>query len=127
MDKRAITTTTAPKAIGPYSQAIEAGGWLYLSGQIPIDPKTNQLVLGTIEEQTERVLKNAEEVLAAAGASLQNVVKVTLFLANMEDFPKVNVTYSKFFKSVPPARSTVQVARLPRDVGIEVEMVAYLG
>lgn len=127
MDKQAISTTAAPKAIGPYSQAIKAGGWLYLSGQIPIDPATNQLVLGTIEEQTERVLKNAEGVLSAAGASLQNVVKVTLFLANMEDFPKVNDTYSKFFTSVTPARSTVQVARLPKDVGIEIEMVAYLG
>jgi len=127
MDKQAISTTAAPKAIGPYSQAIKAGGWLYLSGQIPIDPKTNQLILGTIEEQTELVLKNAEGVLEAAGASLQNVVKVTLFLANMQDFPKVNDTYSKFFKSVPPARSTVQVARLPKDVGIEVEMVAYVG
>ncbi len=127
MDKQAVTTSAAPKAIGPYSQAIKAGGWLYLSGQIPIDPETNQLVLGPIEEQTELVLKNAAEVLAAASSSLQNVVKVTLFLANMEDFPKVNETYSKFFKSVPPARSTVEVARLPKDVGIEVEMIAYLG
>ena len=127
MDKQAISTANAPKAIGPYSQAIKAGGWLYLSGQIPIDPKTDQLVLGSIEEQTELVLKNAQEVLAAAGASLENVVKVTLFIANMDDFPKINNTYSKFFKSVPPARSTVQVARLPRDVGVEVDMVAYLG
>ena len=109
MDKQAITTTAAPKAIGPYSQAIKAGGWLYLSGQIPIDPKTNQLVLGTIEEQTERVLKNAQGVLEAAGASLQNVVKVTLFLANMQDFPKVNETYSKFFKSVPPSLKAITV------------------
>jgi 2-iminobutanoate/2-iminopropanoate deaminase len=127
MDKQAISTINAPKAIGPYSQAIKAGGWVYLSGQIPINPETNQLSLGSIEEQTELVLKNAQEILLTAGASLEHVVKVTLFIANMEEYPRINDVYSKFFKSVPPARSAVQVARLPRDVGIEVEMVAHVG
>lgn len=112
--------------MGPYSQAIKAGGWIYLSGQIPIDAKTNELVLKTIEEQTELVLKNSQQVLEAAGASLENVVKVTLFIENMEDFGKINGVYSTFFSAIPPARSAVQVSRLPKGVGIEVDMVAYV-
>jgi len=127
MEKEAIFTETAPRAVGPYSQAIKAGGWLYLSGQIPIAPETNQVLSGTIEEQTKLVLNNAKKVLEAAGASLENVVKVTVYLADMDDFAKVNEVYSSFFSTIPPARSAVQVARLPKDVDIEIDMVAYLG
>jgi 2-iminobutanoate/2-iminopropanoate deaminase len=124
MKKQAITTDAAPKAVGPYSQAIKAGQWIFLSGQIPIDPETNQVALGSIEEQTSLVLRNAGHVLEAAGSSLERVVKVTLFIANMEEYPKINAVYSTFFPNIPPARSVVQVARLPRDVGIEAEMIA---
>jgi 2-iminobutanoate/2-iminopropanoate deaminase len=122
-----ISTEKAPKAIGPYSQAIRAGQFIFLSGQIPIDSKTNQLLAGTIEEQTVLVLKNARQVLKAAGASLANVVKTTIFLSDLEDFSKVNAVYARYFPSNPPARSTVQAARLPRNVGIEIEMIAFLG
>lgn len=127
MEKEIVFTETAPKAVGPYSQAIKAGGWIYLSGQIPIDPETDRLISGTIEEQAELVLNNARNVLAAAGASLENAVKVTVYLADMDDFAKVNEVYSKFFPSDPPARAAVQVARLPKDVGIEIDMVAFAG
>jgi 2-iminobutanoate/2-iminopropanoate deaminase len=127
MDKQAIFTEAAPRAVGPYSQAIKAGGWIYLSGQIPIDAKTNKLVLKTIEEQTDLVLRNSQQVLEAAGASLENVVKVTLFIENMEDFGRINDVYATFFSAIPPARSAVQVSRLPKGVGIEVDMVAYVG
>jgi len=127
MEKEAIFTEAAPRAVGPYSQAIKAGGWLYLSGQIPIAPETNQVLSGTIEEQTKLVLNNAKKVLEAAVASLENVVKVTVYLADMDDFAKVNEVYSSFFSTIPPARSAVQVARLPKDVDIEIDMVAYLG
>jgi len=126
MGKEQIFTKDAPRALGPYSQAIRVGGWIYLSGQIPINPNTNEVVRGTIEEQTELVLKNAQQVLKAAGASLENVVKVTLFIANMDDFGKINDVYAGFFSSSPPARSAVQVARLPKDVGIEADMIAYV-
>ena len=127
MPKQSIFTENAPRAVGPYSQAIRAGDWIYLSGQIPIDPNNNQVVRGTIEEQTELVLTNAQRVLEAAGASFEHVVKVTLFIANMEEFGKINDVYSRFFASDPPARSAVQVARLPKAVGIEVDMIAYMG
>ena len=126
MPKEAIATDKAPAAVGPYSQAIKTGQWIFLSGQIPIDPATNQVTLGPIEQQTELVLKNAQRVLEAAGASLSHVVKATLFLANMEDYPRVNGMYARFFPYDPPARSAVQVARLPKDVGIEIEMIAFL-
>lgn len=124
MDRETVFTEMAPRAVGPYSQAVKAGGCLYLSGQIPIAPETNQVVTGTIEEQTELVLNNAKKVLEAAGASLENVVKVTVYLADMDEFARVNEVYSRFFPSAPPARSAVQVARLPKDVGIEVDMIA---
>ncbi len=107
--------------------ADSGGGWIYLSGQIPISPETNQVISGTIEEQAELVLNNAKNVLEAAGASLENVVKVTVYLADMDDFAKVNEIYSTFFPSKPPARAAVQVARLPKDVSIEVDMVAFTG
>ncbi len=127
MEKEIVFTDMAPRAVGPYSQAIKAGGWIYLSGQIPIAPETNQVISGTIEEQAELVLNNAKNVLEAAGASLENVVKVTVYLADMDDFAKVNEVYSTFFPANPPARAAVQVARLPKDVAIEVDMVAFLG
>ena len=126
MDKEAVFTDKAPRALGPYSQAVKAGGWLYLSGQIPISPETNQVVSGTIEEQTKLALSNAKAVLEAAGASLENVVKVTIYLANMDDFAKVNEVYATFFPDAFPARSALQAARLPKDVGIEIDMVACL-
>ncbi len=127
MEKEIVFTDMAPQAVGPYSQAIKAGGWIYLSGQIPIAPETNQVISGAIEEQAELVLNNAKNVLEAAGASLENVVKVTVYLADMDDFAKVNEVYSTFFPAKPPARAAVQVARLPKDVAIEIDMVAFLG
>jgi 2-iminobutanoate/2-iminopropanoate deaminase len=124
--KSAVSTQKAPAAIGPYSQAIKAGNLVFVSGQLPINPATGQLLTGAIEEQTEQVLRNVQAVLEAAGASLENVVKTTLFIRDMNDFPKINETYAKFFKNCPPARATVQVARLPKDAGIEIEAVAVL-
>ena len=126
MERETVFTEMAPRAVGPYSQAIKAGGWIYLSGQIPIVPETNQVVAGPIADQTQLVLSNARQVLKAAGATLENVVKVTVYLADMDDFATVNEVYSTFFPTKPPARAAVQVARLPKDVGIEVDMVAFL-
>ncbi|MFN0140917.1 MAG: RidA family protein [Pyrinomonadaceae bacterium] len=122
--KRAVESPDAPKAIGPYSQAIIANGFVYTAGQIGTDPKTGTLVEGGITEQTEQVLKNLAAVLKAAGSSLDSAVKTTVFLADMNDFAKMNEVYAKFFKKPYPARSTVQVARLPRDAKIEIEVVA---
>jgi len=119
-----VSTETAPGAIGPYSQAIIAGDLVFCSGQIPLDPNNGQLVNGTIEEQTRRVLDNLSAVLAAAGTSLDRVVKTTIFLADMNDFAAVNATYAEYFPQEPPARSTVQAARLPRDVRVEIEAIA---
>lgn len=126
MVKQVISTDKAPAAIGPYSQAIKAGGFLFLSGQIPIDPKTGQLITSGIAEQTRQVLKNLEQVLIAAGATLKDVVKTTIFLANMGDFAKVNETYAEFFPEGSPARATVEVSRLPKNVGIEIEAIAIV-
>lgn len=122
--KRAIETADAPKAIGPYSQAIVANGFVYTSGQIGLEPKTGSLVEGGIVEQTEQALKNIETVLKASGSSTDDVVKTTVFLADMNDFAKMNEVYAKHFKAPFPARSTVQVARLPRDAKVEIEVVA---
>ena len=122
--KQIISTAAAPKAIGPYSQAVVFNGIAYLSGQIPLDPVTNQLIDGGIELQTERVLENLKAVLEAAGASLTSVVKTTVFLKDMADFPKMNEIYSRYFVENPPARSTVQAARLPRDVSVEIDCIA---
>lgn len=121
-----IATNRAPSAIGPYSQAIKANGMIFTSGQIPINPATKELVAGTIEEQTRLVLDNLQVVLEAAGTDLAHVVKTTVFLKNMEDFPKVNGVYSEYFPVPCPARSCVEVARLPRDVSVEIEAVAVL-
>ncbi len=122
--KEIITTESAPGAIGPYSQAIKAGGMVFCSGQIPIDPKTGQFVSDVVGEQTEQVLQNLSEVLKAAGTSLDNVVKTTVFLADMEDFVEMNEVYGKFFSDNKPARATVQAARLPRDARVEIECIA---
>lgn len=119
-----IQTDRAPQAIGPYSQAIKANGFIFASGQIPLDPATGQLIEGDIRVQTERVLNNAQAVLEAAGSSLNRVVKTTVFLADMNDFAAMNEVYSTFFSATRPARSTVQAARLPRDVKVEIEVVA---
>lgn len=124
--KDIISTTNAPRAIGPYSQAIVFNGLVFLSGQIPLDPTTNQLVEDGIEAQTERVLANLRAVLEAAGSSLAHVVKTTVFLKDMGEFPQVNEVYARFFTGNPPARSTVEVSRLPRDVRVEIDCIAAI-
>lgn len=123
--KRAVETVDAPKAIGPYSQAIVANGFVFAAGQIGTDPKTGLLAEG-IEGQVEQTLKNIAAVLKASGSSMENVVKATVFLADINDFAKMNEIYSKYFKAPFPARSTVQVARLPRDAKVEIEVIALL-
>ena len=125
--KQIITTERAPQAIGPYSQAVVANGFVFASGQIPIDPETGQFVEGGIVEQTEQVLRNVSNLLEAAGTGLARVVKTTVFLADMNDFAAMNETYARFFGENPPARSTVQAARLPRDARVEIEVVALAG
>jgi 2-iminobutanoate/2-iminopropanoate deaminase len=125
--KDRVQTDSAPKAIGPYSQAIRANGLVFASGQIPLDPATMQIVEGGIREQTERVLNNLAAVLQAAGSSLDRVVKTTVFLADLTDFGEMNETYGRFFGEAPPARSTVEVARLPRDVRVEIDVIALAG
>ncbi len=127
VSRTVVATEYAPGAIGPYSQAIIAGGLVFSSGQIPLDPTTNQLVEGGIEVQTRRVLDNLAAVLQAAGSSLEQVVKTTIFLQDMNDFATVNTIYAEYFGADPPARSTVQVARLPRDVRVEIEAIALRG
>jgi 2-iminobutanoate/2-iminopropanoate deaminase len=126
-DKKAVSTDTAPKAIGPYSQAIVSNGFAFLSGQIPLDPATNTLIEGDIAAQTERVFENLKAVLAACGSSLENVVKTTVFLKDMGEFAKMNEVYGRYFASNPPARSTVEAARLPRDVRVEIDCIAKAG
>ena len=119
-----VSTENAPGAIGPYSQAIKAGGMVFCSGQIPIDPATGQFVSENVAEQTVQVFKNLEAVLKAAGTGLSNVVKTTVFLADMNDFTEMNEVYSQFFSENKPARATVQAARLPRDAKVEIECIA---
>ena len=127
MSRETISTPGAPAAIGPYAQAVRAGQFLFLSGQIPLDPATGQVVEGDVSVQTARVLDNLAAVLDAGGASFASVVRTTIFLADMNDFAVVNEVYGRRFPSNPPARATVQVARLPRDVRVEIDAVAYLG
>ena len=122
--RKVISTDAAPQAIGPYSQAIVHNGIAYLSGQIPLDPGTGQIVAGGIEEQTVRVLDNLGAVLTAAGASFATVLKTTIFVKDMNDFAKVNEIYARYFASDPPARATVQAAKLPRDVMVEIDAIA---
>jgi 2-iminobutanoate/2-iminopropanoate deaminase len=124
--REAISSPDAPAAIGPYSQAIKAGDQLFLSGQIPIDPKTGNLVDGGIEPQTRQVFQNIAAILEAAAASFDNVVTVGVFLADMNDFAKMNAIYAEYFSAPFPARATVQVARLPRDCRIEIQVTAVL-
>ena len=122
--KEIISTENAPGAIGPYSQAVKTGNMVFLSGQIPIDPQTGEFVSNDVAEQTEQVLKNLSAVLEAAGTSLNNVVKTTVFLADMNDFTAMNEVYARYFSENKPARATVQAARLPRDARVEIECIA---
>jgi 2-iminobutanoate/2-iminopropanoate deaminase len=124
MKKKVIQTEKAPKAIGPYSQAIHAGSFIFLSGQIPIDPATGDLAGGDIQQQTRQVLENLKQVLASQGLTLQQVVKTTMFLKDLGHFNSVNEVYATYFPAEPPARSTVEVAKLPRNVDIEIEAIA---
>jgi 2-iminobutanoate/2-iminopropanoate deaminase len=119
-----ISTKDAPEAIGPYSQAIKANGFVFTSGQVAIDPSTQQVITGDVAAQTERVLRNLSEILEAAGSGLGKVVRCTVFLKNMNDFTAMNEVYGKYFSSAPPARSTVEVARLPKDVLVEIDAIA---
>ncbi|MCL5965860.1 MAG: RidA family protein [Deltaproteobacteria bacterium] len=119
-----VSTNKAPAAIGPYSQGIRAGGFLFCSGQVPLDPATGTIIPGGVEEQARRVLQNLEAVLRAGGASLRSVVKTTVYLVDLGDFPKVNAVYAGFFPDAPPARATVQVARLPAGALVEIDAVA---
>ena len=122
--KDIVTTDRGPKAIGPYSQAVKANGFVFVSGQIAFDPATHELVGGDIKQQTERVLENLKAIVSAAGSSFEKVVKCTVFLADMNEFAAMNEVYGKYFSAAPPARSTVQVARLRRDVRVEIDVIA---
>ncbi len=122
--KKIVATEQAPKAIGPYSQAVVAGGMVYASGQIPINPATGQIVEGGTPAQTERILENLKAVLEASGSSLAQVVKTTVFLKDMNDFAAMNEVYGRYFVDQAPARSTIEVARLPRDVRVEIDVIA---
>lgn len=122
--KKAVFTEQAPKAIGPYSQAIRAGGFIFVSGQIPLDPASGQIVEGDIAAQARRVLENLKAILAAAGSSLDRAVRTTIFLTDLGHFEVVNQVYGEFFKETPPARSTVQVSRLPKNVLVEIDCIA---
>lgn len=126
MGKKVIQTEKAPKAIGPYSQAIQAGNFLFLSGQIPLDPKTGELVKGDIRKQTQQVLENIKGVLESQGLGMEDIVKVTIFLKDIGNFNQVNEVYATYFPSSPPARSTVEVTKLPRDADIEIEAIALI-
>lgn len=126
MSKRIVRTENAPDAIGPYSQAVVAGGFVYTAGQLALDPGTGQLVPGDVRIQTKRVMENIKAILESAGSSLANVVKTTVFLRDMNDFGAMNEIYGSYFQEEPPARSTFQVAKLPRDGAVEIEVVALL-
>ena len=121
-----VITEHAPQAIGPYSQAIKAGGFVFVSGQIPIDPTTGLIAQSEVAAQTDRVLQNLKAILTAAGTSLDNVVKTTVFLKSMGDFAAMNEVYARFWKKAPPARSTVEVSRLPKDVLVEIDVIALV-
>ena len=126
MEKRVIQTEKAPKAMGPYSQAIQAGNLIFISGQIPLDPATGELVKGDIRQQTQQVLENIKGILESQEIKMEDVVKATIFLKDMGNFNQVNEVYATYFSSFPPARSTVEVTRLPRDVEIEIEAIAVI-
>lgn len=122
--KDVISTDKGPKAIGPYSQAIRANGFVFVSGQVAFDPATGQLVEGDVAKQTARVLENLKAIIEAAGSSLEKAVRATVFLKDMNDFAAMNEVYGRYFAKQPPARSTVEVARLPRDVRVEIDLIA---
>jgi 2-iminobutanoate/2-iminopropanoate deaminase len=126
MHRVVISTESAPAAIGPYSQAIAAGDLIFVSGQLPVDPESGQFIEGDIPEMTRQIFRNIATILAAAGSHLEKIVKTTVFLADLNDFQAMNAAYAEFFAENPPARSTVQVARLPRDARIEIEVVALV-
>jgi 2-iminobutanoate/2-iminopropanoate deaminase len=125
--KKVISTSEAPAAVGPYSQAVRVGSTVYCSGQIPLDPKTGQIICGDISAQIRRVLDNIAAVLKAEGLTFENIVKTTIFLTNLGDFQSVNEIYGSYFKSQPPARSTVQVSALPKGANVEIEVIAVAG
>jgi len=125
MVKEIVFTDKAPKPIGPYSQAVKVGGWLYISGQIPLDPSTGEVVEGGVESQTRRVLENIKAILEAAGYTINDVVKVTVYLVDLNDFQAFNKVYSEYFSNHYPARTTVQVSALPRNARIEIDVIAY--
>ena len=124
--KKTIKTMDAPQAIGPYSQAVEAGEFVFISGQIPIDTKGN-VITADMRKQTAQVMENAKAILIAAGCGVQNVVKTTIYLKSMDDFAVVNEVYGGYFRSEPPARATVEVSKLPKDVGVEMDFIAWKG
>ena len=124
MAKTIIHTKEAPAAIGPYSQAVKTGNLLFVSGQIPIDPETGNVIIGGIEAATHRVMKNIEAILEEAGYSFNNIVKTTIFIKSMDDFAKINAVYASYFKGDYPARETVEVSRLPKDVEVEISVIA---
>ena len=124
--REVISTLKAPKAIGPYSQAIKVNGLIFSSGQVAIDPATQEVIAGDVGAQTERVMKNLSAILAAAGSRLDNVLRCTVFLKNMNDFAAMNAVYGKYFNASPPARSTVEVSRLPKDVLVEIDVIAQV-
>ena len=125
--RNAVSTPAAPRAVGPYSQAIRAGSLLFVSGQIAIDPATGQVVAGDIGVQTERVMENVGEILKAAGGSFEQVVRTTVYMADIADFPAMNEVYGRYFGAAAPARSTIQAARLPRDAKVEIDAIALFG
>lgn len=125
--KETVRSEMAPPAIGPYSQAVKAGGFLFISGQIPIDPDTNQIVEGDAAVQTDRVLRSIRGILDDSGATLQDVVRTTIYLTDIQDFAKVNEVYARYFPTEPPARVTVEVSNLPKNVRVEIDAIAWLG
>lgn len=127
VEKKVIATAQAPQAIGPYSQGVQARGWLFISGQIPIDPKTNKLTQGNISQQTERVLENIKSIIQSAGGNLEQITKTTVYLKDMNDFQAMNEVYARYFKEHPPARAAIEVNRLPKDVNIEIDAIATVG
>ena len=127
MTRKIIKTDKAPQAIGPYSQAVEAGGFVFVSGQIPIDPKTGNVVQADIKAQAKLVMENAQAILEAAGCVMPNVVKAVIYLKNMGDFAAVNEVYAGYFPADPPARATVEVSRLPKEVTLEMDFIAWKG